>query len=273
LKSDKTLHFISGLPRSGSTLLSALLNQNPQFQASMSGPAAGMVGALLENMSGKNEYSVFIDDTQRERIIASVIESYYADSHAQVIFDTSRAWCARMPLIKALYPKSKVIACVRNMPWIIDSIERLVQRNVFQPSSIFNYLSGGTVYSRADGVAGGDGMVGYAYNALKEAFFGDCAADRLMLVQYESLVSNPQKVMAQVYGFLDEPLFAHDFNDIQFDVSEFDKKAGTPGLHEVRSRVALNERATILPPDLFKRFENDAFWTNPVMHRPAIKII
>jgi sulfotransferase len=60
LHNNKTIHFISGLPRSGSTLLAALLNQNPQFQANMSGPVAGMVGALLENMSGKNEYSVFI---------------------------------------------------------------------------------------------------------------------------------------------------------------------------------------------------------------------
>jgi sulfotransferase len=142
----KNYHFISGLPRSGSTLLAALLTQNPQFQANMSGPVAGMVSVLLESMSGKNEYSVFIDDAQRERIIRSVIEGYYADSKAKTIFDTSRAWCSRMPLLKALYPQSKVIACVRHMPWIMDSVERLVQRNVFQPSSIFHYLSGGTVY-------------------------------------------------------------------------------------------------------------------------------
>jgi sulfotransferase len=269
----KSLHFISGLPRSGSTLLSALLAQNPQFQANMSGPVAGMVGALLENMSGKNEYSVFIDDTQRETIIRSVIEGYYANSDGKVIFDTSRAWCARMPLLNSLYPKSKVIACVRHMPWVIDSIERLVQRNVFQPSAIFNYLSGGTVYSRADGVAGADGMVGYAYNALKEAYFGEFAANRLMLVQYESLVANPQKTLAAVYEFINEPLFIHDFDNIEFDVSEFDKRAGTPGLHEVRSKVAHKERKTLLPPDLFKRFENDAFWKNPELHRPSIQII
>jgi sulfotransferase len=273
LHNNKTIHFISGLPRSGSTLLAALLNQNPQFQANMSGPVAGMVGALLENMSGKNEYSVFIEDVQRERIIRSVIEGYYADSKADVIFDTSRAWCARMPLIKTLYPQSKVIACVRHMPWIIDSIERLVQRNIFQPSSIFNYLSGGTVYSRADGVAGGDGMVGYAYNALKEAYFGEYATNRLILVQYESLVKDPQKTLSAIYEFIDEPLFKHDFDNIQFDASEFDKKAGTPGLHEIRDKVTPNERATILPPDLFKRFEHDAFWKNPGMHRNGIRII
>jgi sulfotransferase len=206
---NKKIHFISGLPRSGSTLLSALLNQNPRFQANMSGPVAGLVGTLLENMSGKSEYSVFINDDQRKRIIGSVVKEYYADSNAEVIFDTSRAWCARMPLLKTLHPDAKVIACVRHMPWIIDSIERIVQRNVFQPSSIFNYLSGGTVYSRADGAAGADGMVGYAYNALKEAYFGDYAAGRLMLLQYETLVKDPQKSIAAVYEFISEQPFEH----------------------------------------------------------------
>ncbi|EUA91313.1 sulfotransferase [Mycobacterium ulcerans] len=47
----KAIHFISGLPRSGSTLLAALLRQNPRFQAGMSGPLAGLFGALLDEMS------------------------------------------------------------------------------------------------------------------------------------------------------------------------------------------------------------------------------
>jgi hypothetical protein len=39
-----TIHFISGLPRSGSTLLAALLRQNPRFEAGMSGPLAARSG-------------------------------------------------------------------------------------------------------------------------------------------------------------------------------------------------------------------------------------
>lgn len=273
LQDSKVFHFISGLPRSGSTLLSALLSQNPRFQANMSGPLAGMVGTLLENMSGKNEYSVFIEDAQRERIIRSVIDSYYFDSKAEIIFDTSRAWCARMPLIKKLFPQSKVIACVRDMPWIIDSIERIVQRNILQPSAIFNYLSGGTVYSRAEGLAAGDGMVGYAYNALKEACFGEHAAGRLMLVQYESLTNHPQETLDAIYEFIGEKSYDHSFDRIEFDASEFDKKTGTPGLHEVRCKISPNERISVLPPDLFKRFENDAFWKNPSIQLSGVKII
>jgi hypothetical protein len=36
-------HFISGLPRAGSTLTAAILRQNPRFHAGMSSPVAGPV--------------------------------------------------------------------------------------------------------------------------------------------------------------------------------------------------------------------------------------
>jgi hypothetical protein len=70
------IHFISGLPRSGSTLLAALLAQNPRFRAGMSGPLAGMFGSLLGEMSGRNEFSVFIDDVQRQRLTCADLVPY-----------------------------------------------------------------------------------------------------------------------------------------------------------------------------------------------------
>ena len=151
---------------------------------------------------------------------------------AEVIFDTNRGWCAWMPALARLFPDAKVIACVRELPWVIDSIERLIQRNVFTPSSIFNYTAGGTVYSRANGVAGQDGMVGAPFDALKQACHG-AQKDRLLLVQYETLTADPVKTMDAIYAFLGQPAFEHDFDHIDYDVTEFDERAGTPGLHTV----------------------------------------
>jgi hypothetical protein len=85
------IHFISGLPRSGSTLLAALLRQNPRFEAGMSGPLAGLFGALLTEMSARNEFSIFIDDAKRERILHGLFDSYYADSAARATDHPMRA--------------------------------------------------------------------------------------------------------------------------------------------------------------------------------------
>lgn len=266
-------HFISGLPRSGTTLLSAILRQNPRFHADMSSPVGGLFSTLLSEMSARNEGAVFIDNAQRQRILKGLFDNYYADHGEEVIFDTNRLWCSKLSSLKILFPESKVIACVRNVAWIIDSIEHLVQKNAFEPSSIFNYQSGGTVYTRANGVAGSDGLVGFAYDALKQAIYGEEAPGRLLLVRYESLTQDPRATLKAIYDFLEEPAFAHDFEHIEYDDRGFDAKAGTPGLHAVRPRIAPNSRGTILPPDLFKRFESDAFWQDPRNLPEGVRVV
>jgi sulfotransferase len=69
--------------------------------------------------------------------------------------------------------------------------------------------------------------------------------------------------MHAIYAFIGEPAFEHDFDHIDYDVTEFDERAGTPGLHTVGHTVKSESRASLLPPDLFKRFVNDAFWRDP----------
>ena len=167
---------------------------------------------------------------------------------------------------------AKVIACVRELPWVVDSIERLIQLNVFSPSSIFNYSSGGTVYSRAKQVVAADGMVGGPYDALKQACYG-AQRDRLLLVQYETLTTDPAKAMQAIYAFIGEPVFEHDFGHVDYDVTEFDERAGTPGLHTVRATVKAEPRETLLPPDLFNRFIHDAFWRDPQRIPAGLQIV
>ncbi|WP_233842664.1 sulfotransferase [Dyella sp. 2HG41-7] len=269
----RPMHFISGLPRSGSTLLAALLRQNPRFYANMSGPLSGMVNAMLGEMSDRNEFSVFITDQQRRRVLQNLFESYYGPEYtAEVVFDTSRIWCSKLPVLCGLFPSVKMIACVRHVSWVIDSVERLVRNNALRPSSIFSYQTGGTVYTRAEGLANGDGMVGYAYNALKEAFYGE-HAQHLMLLQYETLVRDPARAMAAVYDFIGEPAFKHDFDSVQFDADEFDARAGTPGLHAIGKKIVAQERTTVLPPDVFRRFENDAFWLNAQANPQSVRVV
>ena len=177
-----------------------------------------------------------------------------------------------MPAIAQLFPDAKVIVCVREMPWVIDSIERLIQRNVFSPSSIFNYSAGGNVYTRANGIASQDGLVGAPFDALKQACYG-AQRDRLLLVQYETLTTDPAKTMHTIYAFLGEPVFEHDFHHIDYDVTAFDDRAGTPGLHTVGSSVKAEPRPTLLPPDLFQRFVDDAFWRDPNRIPEGLQIV
>ncbi len=65
----KKIHFISGLPRSGTTLLSTILNQNPRFSASISGPLARMVRAIVTEAQAQGGYRTQCPETKRKKLI------------------------------------------------------------------------------------------------------------------------------------------------------------------------------------------------------------
>ena len=234
-----------------------------------------MVDAMLRNMSMNNETSVFISDDKREAILRSLFTTFYDEVPAgDVVFDTNRMWCAKLPLITALFPTARMICCVRDMPEIYDSIERLVRKNKFQPSGMFNFESGGVggnVYARTDHLSE-KGIVGYAWRALREAFCGE-HSDRLLALTYRTLTNNPQRALEAIYEFIGEPAFAHDFENVEFNAAEFDRRLGTPGLHSVNRVVKYERRTPVLPPDLVRRFSTESFWQDPARNPNAVKIV
>ena len=265
------IHFISGLPRSGSTLLSAILRQNPRFYAGMTSPVGALVERMLEAMSENNEYSVFISPEQKQALISSIFSTYYQPQAEQgVIFDTNRLWCAKLSLIAELFPQAKIICCVRNIAWVMDSIERLIRKNAFEVSGLFgNATERATVYTRTEALSQGGRLVGFAYNALKEAFYSE-HSHLILLVDYDLFAQKPERTMALIYQFLGKEIFAHDYENVEYEAAEFDEKIKTKGLHNIRKKVEFQPRQTILPPDLFERFNNLSFWAEPSYSKASL---
>ncbi|MFT5533391.1 MAG: sulfotransferase [Burkholderiaceae bacterium] len=262
MTNDQQFHFISGLPRSGSTLLSAILRQNPRFRAGMTSPVGSLFNGLLDQVSAGSEFGPVISREQRRRLLRGLFDSFYADQPANsVVFDTNRLWSAKLPALLDLFPQAKVIACVRNVAWVMDSLERLYRANPFDNTRMFNdVVERNTVYSRVDTLGQRNRLVGFSWTAIKEAFYGEQAGS-LLLVDYDLLAQAPEKVLPLVYQFIGEPWFdGHDFGQLEFDAPEFDSALGLSGLHKVRPRVALEPRRTILPPDLFAQYQDMSFW-------------
>jgi sulfotransferase len=271
---QRRFHFISGLPRAGTTLLAAILNQNPRFRAGMTSPVADIMGVVIAEASSRNDFAFDVTDDQRTAMLRGLVENFYSvDSRPEAIFDMSRLWCSRMGLLNALFPGVKVVACVRQLAWVLDSMERLVLKQPVSVSKVFRYDTNTTVYSRVEALTDPRGMVGFAYQAVKEAFYGAHARDHLLLLTYESLVRDPEAALRAVYAFLGEPWFAHDFDNIEYSADEFDARVGMPGLHSVRAKVEAVERTPVLPREVFGRFANEAFWADPKNNIQQVTIV
>ena len=89
MPNDFAYHFISGLPRSGSTLLAAILRQNPAVHANISSPVGAMVNTILGDMSAGNESAIFFNQAQREAVLRGLFTNYYdALEPGRAVFDT-----------------------------------------------------------------------------------------------------------------------------------------------------------------------------------------
>jgi sulfotransferase len=262
MEHNLNIHFIAGLPRSGSTLLASILRQNPRFHAEMSGPLEFIYGSALIGLSPKNHFHTFITVPQRERVLKGIVDSFYADvPQEHVVFDTNRSWPMRLPSITRLFPNARIICCVRDVASVLNSFEHLVEQNPYDVPKLFDPDPWASVYGRTERLMRPNGSVGMAYQALKEAYYGE-HANRLFFVEFESLLEKPEKTLQGIYSAIGESYFPHDFESVHYEQSEFDAQLGLHGMHTINAGVGKKVRNTkmIVPPDIVKRYHNAEFW-------------
>lgn len=249
------MHFITGLPRSGSTLLASILRQNPKFEASIQSPVGRVFTDVVTALGVSNESSLFLNDTKREAILRGIVGGYYYDLpiDVKVVFDNNRRWTANASALAKLWPECKLLCCVRAPVAIVDSFERLAQNSPLSASAIVGGVGNTTVYERVHELMKAQGVVGFSLNALRSAFFGP-ERDRLLIINYDDLCRFPAAVVKDIYEALGEEPFNHDFGNISPipGAAEFDSELAAPGLHDLKPAVVYEPRTTILPPDIWK---------------------
>ena len=257
------VHFLSGLPRSGSTLLAAILQQNRLMRTSIISPMNLLVNAVLRATASNQETSVFMTEPARKRLLKGLFSDFYGLNDQLTVLDSNRGWTSKMPLLVQLFPDCRMICCVRDPAWIMDSFEKLLRKHPLGLNGLFAYEAGLTVFDRADQLASNEGTIGFALNSLKDAYYGPFSK-HLLLVEYGALTARPKMTVDAIYDWLSIPRYTHDFEQLRQvpGAAEFDAKLGAPGLHTVGPRVQQDIRPSTLPPELFAKFA-PPFWHEP----------
>jgi len=272
---NKNYHFIAGLPRSGSTLLTAVLRQNPAFHARVTSPLYAMTDRMIDVMGPDMKYSSFFDDQRKISVLRGLFDSYYHDFQVDdgVVFDTNRMWTSSAPLLAKLFPQAKIICCVRHVHRVIDSFERILRVNPLEYNSLFAFKNEPTIYGRVKMMMNArDGVIGGPHSALRSVWFTEDAS-RLIVIRYESLVKQPGQTMARLYKSLGLTPFQHDFGNVEYAEPEYDRRIGLPGLHTTRGSVEFNERPLTIPPDVVQTYSHSNFWDNPAENIHGVEVI
>ena len=239
----KTIHFIAGLPRSGSTLLCNLLAQNPRIQTTSTSGIINVVHRVHDEWKtvfGNPNHPAAAAD--RKRVLEGIMQDYFDDPNDDrpIVFDKSRGWLGQLWLAElALGRKVKVLVCVRDIRDVLASFEQLWRKNAGtwgQPQEQGNYLEWQTVEGRCDVLMRQEQVVGGAYHRIKAALSRG-ARDRMHFVEFEKMTTNPLETTQAIYEFLGEPYHDHDFNNVEQVTWEDDYMHGIPGLHKIRQKI------------------------------------
>lgn len=238
--------FLASLPRSGSTLLTSLLNQRPDVYASPTSNLCDTMGAAVqaweENPTTKAS-SGSEDDILR---ILKGIQSNRYDTD-KMVFDKGRGWAAPQ-IIKTMVKVQgdvKIVATVRPVAECIASFVKLLK-----PDNVELFCKQNEVIQHLMG----------SYHALKAGY--ESYPDNFLFIEYDDLVSDPQAQLDRIADFVGLNRFIH--SDKVEDSKEDDAVWGIEGLHTVRPTVkkARYNPRFILGHKLYNFYQGGEFWND-----------
>jgi sulfotransferase len=253
----KQHYFISGLPRSGSTLLSGILKQNPEFYADIASPVETLTGTAIDVVTAA-ESNLTVTEEQRKNLIYGIFEGYYKHIEKPVIFDSSRDWAKKTNFLQALFPYTKILCPVRDIVSILNSFEVILNKNCFYTKQINEKVFSQNIFIRIDELFQRE-ILNY-HSFLKEGYALN--PEMIYFIEYENLCKEPERTMRSIYEFLEKPYYSHDFENVEYSNETFDNACNLKDLHTVKKRVEYKPPRCILPPEIVKKYKemDMEFW-------------
>ncbi len=252
------LHFLSGLPRSGSTVLAAILNQHPQIHVSTTSGLSDVMGAVCA--AWENNPAMSGNKAEVYRLLRTLPRAKYQGIRKPIVLDKSRSWPA--PLIMSTMAQvfgkpPRIVATVRSIPDCAASFVRIAKPNnikdFLRQSHLIQYLKS-------------------SYATLQQGYAA--APENFCIVDYVTLLANPLEQLERIHKFLSLDEYSYDLEAIEgSSVAERDEEAwGIKGLHDIKPRLEPqhNESSRIILGDLYTTFLQPEFWNGDVEPVPQV---
>jgi sulfotransferase len=241
---NKTFYFMGGLPRSGSTVLTAILNQHPEIYASPQSELVGVAYGLRHQIFNSESWKSGLMQENYLNTIDSLGNLFYSNIDKPIIIDKNRAWGTpgNQIVAETFNQSPKTILVLRPIVEILSSFIRLANKNPdnFIDDAIANQDLFSKYYRDVDDV-----RCDYLMRAGGEIDQALLAIGTLIkepqschLVWYKDLITNPQACLSGIYSFLSIEDFKHNFSQIkQLDKHDDASLFGIKNLHSISSSI------------------------------------
>jgi sulfotransferase len=242
----KTYHFMAGLPRSGSTVLSAILNQHPDVYATPSTDLLGMLYSLETGIPNYESYQAGLLHRGYAKVMHNLTDAFYSHIDKPVIIDKNRGWGTPYNwdnLSQYVNPEGKVILTMRPILEVIASFvkiskesQKITKELVYLDKALWSSHYRTESDSIVENLMRPNGELDRAIFSIANLIKNH--RDRVHVVWFDDLLAKPQATLNGIYNFLGLDCVDHDFNQIQ-SVDKHDDLAafGVVGLHDVKKKL------------------------------------
>ena len=246
---NKQFYFLSGLPRTGSTLLSSILSQNPNIHAEGTSHACELMWESFSCSLNEEKNNWISDVLAADRqetihhILSAIPNLYYSNVNKPIIVDKNRKWLlpAYLSLIKNhITDKPKIIVLVRPIEEIVASFVFLRKKNNWSEDTLFKSLLceetnpimlplEGTIWA-------------------KENNNGE-----FLFISYDELVFKTKTTLIKIYDFCGWQKYEHNLKNINRPFVQKDEAYNLIGLHDVRQNIEKQKYQINFPKNVLKK--------------------
>ena len=269
---NKKYFFLAGLPRTGNTLLSSILNQNPDLAVS----ANSFVSEIFHygvSLQFSEMFQNFPDFDSLESYLRSIFDSYYKNWDVKYIIDRG-PWGTEnnLNVLENIFDDDiKIICTVRDIPEILASFIRLnpnwlekeLKREI-NSGRRYNNFHKSDIEKKCEVLMSSTGQIDKNLCSLSN-LLQPHNKKYLHLIEYNDLINDTQSVINELYDFLDIPLFDHYYkgikkfkvNDLEYNDTIFDCD-----IHKVKPSIREPDYkvSDILPDKVIRKYSEMKFW-------------
>lgn len=217
----KTLHYAIGLPRSGSTLLMNILQQNPDIFTSSTCPTTYLIEGAKQAASNVSEFVAMDQDALNNSLTNYIkfgMQGWFAAmTHKPIVFSKSRGWDRYLNFLFYAYKDPKFIVTIRDLRDIVCSFEKLSYKyttwNIGAQNDPFHMLP----YDKRIEIWCTDigGNLGLPLKNLSHVYeWMQKRPNNFFIHRFEDFNERPLESLKSIYKWLNLPYFDHDLNNI-----------------------------------------------------------
>jgi len=252
---NKKIFFLAGFPRAGNTLLTSILNQNPDVCCTPNSITLEIYKDVW-NLKHIDVFKNYPDHESLHRVMKSIIPAYYQHWDFKYIIDRGPAGTeGNLYLLKKfLKQEIKVIFLVRPLlevlaswiTWANKTPDNYLKKVATNPTDACHWLM------RKEGQITKELLC--MQNLLKPE-----NKHHILFIDYKDLVGKPQHTIKTIYKFLGIPSFKHRFIDLDQVVVNglgYDDTIMGKGMHTLKTKKLIKSKTNvkILPPEIIKQY-------------------